>query len=122
MKQVFVLLVSTFLLSACIGATEPTETAITFKTDAISCPGTAAIEITIDGENRGVFSFPPGGEWSFPVSPGDHSIKAEGEIPELAFILLDPTHRQERLLGMCSPTLAYALWSRRKSLHCSSCV
>ena len=91
MKQVFVLLVSTFFLSACLGATGPTETAITFRTDAISCPATADIEITIDGENQGVFSFPPGGEWSFPVSPGDHSIKAEGEIPELAFILLERT-------------------------------
>ena len=87
----FFLLVSIFVLSACDGATEPTETAITFKTDAISCPGTAAIGITIDGENQGVFSFPPGREWSFPVSPGDHSIKAEGEIPELGFILLERT-------------------------------
>ena len=90
-KQVLFLLISTFLLSACIGGTEPIETAITFQTDAISCSGTAAIEITIDGENQGVFIFPSGGEWSFPVLAGVHSIKAEGEIPELGLILLERT-------------------------------
>ncbi len=83
-----VVLLATFLWSGCSNSTDPNSTAITFKTDPITCADVADIEIIIDGESQGVFRFTPGSEWSFPVSPGDHSVEAIGEVSEGGFISL----------------------------------
>ncbi len=78
MKCLIAVLLAGFILAACDDATAP-GTTITFRTDLVSCANDADIEITIDGESQGTFHFAPGSEWQFSVSPGNHTVKAQGE-------------------------------------------
>jgi hypothetical protein len=73
------------ILSACGDATGPSGT-ITFRTDPVSCASIADIEITIDGESQGTYRFEPGAEWLFTVSPGNHSVQAQGQASEGGFV------------------------------------
>ena len=76
-------------ISACQDSSGPDGATITFKTDRVACAYSVDFEITIDGERQGSYRFAPGSEWTFSVSAGTHSIRAQGETPESGFAIIE---------------------------------
>jgi hypothetical protein len=84
-KLLITAILAATMLWACDDATGPGST-ITFRTDVVTCASIADIEITIDGESQGTYRFEPGSEWSFMVSPGNHSVEAQGQASGGGFV------------------------------------
>lgn len=72
------------LLAVCLAcggggdkATAPTQQGtLIFKLDPVTCVGTGAIELFVDGTSQGQYTFSPGTQKGFPVQAGPHTAGA----------------------------------------------
>ena len=71
--------IATLCLAACSDTSGPDGSTITLQSDRVTCSRTTSFEVTIDGVSQGSFQFTPGSEWTFPVTAGEHHVKADGD-------------------------------------------